>query len=41
MIDPKNVILPQLHIKLHSMKNFVKAMDKNGEDFAYFIIYIS
>ena len=35
LIDPKNVFLPPLHIKLGIMKNFVKAMDKSGTGFAY------
>lgn len=35
LIDPKDVILPPLHIKLGLMKNFVKAMDKTGEGFLY------
>lgn len=35
LIDPEDVILPPLHIKLGLMKNFVKAMDKNGEGFLY------
>lgn len=35
LVDPKNVILPPLHIKLGLMKNFVKSMDKNGNGFLY------
>lgn len=35
LVDPSDVILPPLHIKLGLMKNFVKAMDKEGEGFAY------
>lgn len=35
LINPEDVILPPLHIKLGLMKNFVKAMDKNGEGFLY------
>jgi hypothetical protein len=31
----KNVFLPPLHIKLGLTKIFVKAMDKEGEGFAY------
>ena len=31
----EKVILPALHIKLGLMKNFVKALDKNGEAFHY------
>ncbi|CAH2989105.1 unnamed protein product [Chilo suppressalis] len=36
LIDPKNVILPPLHIKLGLKKNFVKAMNKEGDGFLYF-----
>lgn len=35
LIDPKNVVLPPLHIKLGLMKNFVKALDKDGPAFKY------
>lgn len=35
LMDPKNVILPPLHIKLGLMKNFVKAMNKEGDGFLY------
>lgn len=35
LIDQKNVILPPLHIKLGLMKNFVKALDKDGPAFKY------
>lgn len=35
LVDPKNVLLPPLHIKLGLFKNFVKAMDKNGAGFTY------
>lgn len=31
--ESQNVILPPLHIKLSSIKKFVKAIDKNGEAF--------
>jgi hypothetical protein len=30
------VYLPPLHIKLGLMKNFVKAMDRDGQVFLYF-----
>lgn len=35
LLDPQNVILPPLHIKLGLMKNFVKAMNKEGKGFKY------
>lgn len=35
LVDPKDVFLPPLHIKLGLMKNFVKAMDKDGTGFEY------
>lgn len=35
VVNPKNVLLPSLHIKLGLIKNFVKAMDKNGAGFQY------
>ena len=31
-----NVFLPPLHIKLGLMKNFVKAMDQEGDGFKFF-----
>ncbi|UYV83522.1 K02A2.6-like [Cordylochernes scorpioides] len=34
LIDSENIYLPPLHIKLGSMKNFVKAMDRNASGFA-------
>ncbi|KAL0829765.1 hypothetical protein ABMA28_003252 [Loxostege sticticalis] len=34
LVDPKNIILPPL-IKLGLMKNFVKAMNKEGDGFLY------
>ena len=33
--DPKEVILPPLHIKLGLRKNFVKAFNKSGNAFRY------
>ncbi|GBP18527.1 hypothetical protein EVAR_12988_1 [Eumeta japonica] len=35
LINPEDVLLPPLHIKLGLMKNFVKAMNKNGDRFCY------
>jgi hypothetical protein len=35
LVDPKKVCLPPLHIKLGLMENFVKAMDRDGQDFLY------
>jgi len=36
LVDPKNIFLPPLHIKLGLIKNFVKAMGKtNSEGFQY------
>lgn len=35
LVDPKNVLLPPLNIKLGLMKNFVKAMNQKGEAFKY------
>lgn len=35
LVNPQNVLLPPLHIKLGLMKNFVKAMNKNGAAFQY------
>jgi hypothetical protein len=35
LIDPKKVPLPPLHIKLGLMKQFVKALPKEGECFKY------
>lgn len=35
LVNPKNIFLPPLHIKLGLMKNFVKAMDRNGRGFLY------
>ena len=36
LVDPKNVLLPPLHIKISLIKQLVKALDKKGECFAYF-----
>ena len=35
LVDPQKVLLPPLHIKLGLMKNFVKAINKNGTAFHY------
>ena len=35
LADPKNVLLPPLHIKLGLMKSFVRAMDHQGSGFKY------
>ena len=35
LVDPKNVLLPPLHIKLGLMKNFVKALNKENRSFKF------
>jgi hypothetical protein len=35
LVNHEKVFLPPLHIILGLMKNFVKAMDKNGAGFMY------
>lgn len=35
LVDPKNIFLPPLHIKLEVNKNFVIALNKQSEAFAY------
>jgi hypothetical protein len=35
LVDRRNIILPPIHIKLGLKKNFVKAMDRNGDGFQY------
>jgi hypothetical protein len=35
LVNPEKVFLHPLYIKLGLMKNFVKAMDKNGVGFMY------
>lgn len=35
LVDPEKVLLPSLHIKLGLMKQFVKALVKEGECFRY------
>jgi hypothetical protein len=33
LVDPKKVYLPPLHIRFGLINNFVKAMDRDGQDF--------
>ena len=33
LVDPQNILLPPLHIKLGLMKNYIKALDKDGPTF--------
>lgn len=35
LVDPSKVLLPPLHIKLGLMKNFVKALDRDGSGFLF------
>ncbi|GFX66024.1 uncharacterized protein TNCV_14451 [Trichonephila clavipes] len=35
LVDPKKILFPPFHIKLGLMKQFVKALDKEGECFKY------
>ena len=35
LVSPQKVFLPTIHIKLGLMKNFVKALDKEGKAFQY------
>ena len=35
LVAPTKALVPHLHIKLECMKNFVKGMDKDGEEFKY------
>jgi hypothetical protein len=35
LVNPRNILLPPLHIKLGLMKNFIKALDKKGRTFAF------
>ena len=35
LVDPKKFLLPPLHIKLRLMKQYVKALNKEGECFKY------
>ena len=36
LVEPSKILLPPLHIKLGLMKNFVKALDREGRRFASF-----
>ena len=33
--EPNNILLPTLHINLGVMKDFLKAMDREGSEFAF------
>ncbi|MGH0118403.1 UNVERIFIED_CONTAM: hypothetical protein FKN15_023339 [Acipenser sinensis] len=35
LVDPRNVLMPPLHIKLGLMKQFVRALDKESAAFKY------
>ena len=35
LVEPNKILLPPLHIKLGLMKNFVKAMDREGKGFTF------
>ena len=35
LVNPQNILLPPLHIKLGLMKNFVKALNKEGRAFTF------
>jgi hypothetical protein len=35
LVNPKNMLLPQLHMKLWFMKHLVKALDKSAKAFFY------
>ena len=35
LVEPNKILLPPLHIKLGLMKNFVKAMDREGRGFGF------
>jgi hypothetical protein len=35
LVNPEKIFLPQFHFKLGLMKNYVKAMNRNGESFPY------
>ena len=37
LVESSRILLPPLHIKLGFMKNFVKAMDRNGTAFLYLL----
>lgn len=35
LVEPRNILLPPLHIKLGLMKNYTKALDKDGPTFKF------
>ncbi|GBN23981.1 hypothetical protein AVEN_122793-1 [Araneus ventricosus] len=35
LVEPEKILFPSLHIKLGLIKNFVKAMDKEGGEFKH------
>ena len=35
LVDPQNILLPPLHIKLGLMNNYIKALDKDGSAFEF------
>ena len=35
LVDPQNIPLPPLHIKLGHMKNYIKALHKDGPTFKF------
>ena len=35
LVDPQNILLPPLYIKLGLMKNYIKALDKDGPTFNF------
>lgn len=37
LVEPNKILLPSLHVKLRLMKNFVKAMNKDGIGFAFLL----
>ena len=39
LVDMNKVLLPPLQVKLGLMKNFVKALHKNGAAFQHFIVF--
>ena len=41
LVDRKNIILPPLHIKLGIMKQFIKALDHDGDCFHYIMFNLS
>ena len=37
LVDPREIILPPLHVKLGLMRQFVKAFDKDGSCFNFIV----